>query len=353
MDNFGNNMNQQNGQPMQGNIPNMNKQMNGMNNQQGGQAQGNSNQNTTLNKQARNNGSQIQWVGNMAPGAIVGTRKNIKIIDSYEFPQYGMRVEILEYQKLIGSTNIYGAQSLWFMNEANIKCRQIAIYMMNSSCKIEAGAMSYYQGPLEMTTGINGAGKFVSQMFTGKLTGEKMIMPEYRGSGILVLEPSFKHFFVGELEPGEEIIVDKGMFYAASTSVNVAPVFAGSATGTLLGGEGIFMQKLSGPGMIVLELPVPMDEINICKLNNDVLRVDGNFAVLRDASIAMTVEGAGKTLVGSAMSGEGLANVFRGSGQVWLAPTIKVYDALRLAKMMGGDVAAVDMNTSTGQSKAK
>lgn len=340
MDNM--NMNQQ--------APNMNKQ----NVNIGGQAQQNANAgvDTTLNKQNQNRGS-INWVGNMAPGAIVGTRKNIEIIANYEYPQYGMRVEVLEYQKLLGSTNIYGAQSLWFMNQANIKCRQIAIYMLNSACKIEAGAMSYYQGPMEMTSGINGAGKFVSQMFTGKLTGEKVIMPEYTGSGILVLEPSFKHFFVGELSPGEEIIVDKGMFYAASQSVNVAPVFAGTGTGTILGGEGIFMQKLTGPGMIVLELPVPMSEINIVNLNNDILRVDGNFAVLRDASIAMSVEGAGKTLVGSAMSGEGLVNVFRGTGQVWLAPTIKVYDALRLAKMMGGDVAAVDMNTSTGQSKPK
>lgn len=308
--------------------------------------------NPNLNKQADNQGG-LQWVGNMKHGAIIGTRKNIKIISSIEYPQYGIRVEVLEYQKLLGSTNIYGAQSLWFMNEANIKCRQIAIYMLNSACKVEAGAMSYYQGPMEMTTGISGAGKFVSQMFTGKLTGEKIVMPEYKGSGILVLEPSFKHFFVGELNPGEEIICDKGMFYAASTSVNVEPVFAGGVTGTVLGGEGLFMQKLTGPGMIILELPVPMDEINICHLNNDILRVDGNFAVLRDARVSMTVEGAGKTLVGSAMSGEGLVNVFRGTGDVWLAPTIKVYEAISIAKALGGDITSVDMNTSTGNVKLK
>jgi len=35
--------------------------------------------------------------------------------------------------------------------------------------------------------------------------------------------------------------------------------------------------------------------------------------------------------MGSAMSGEGLVNVFRGTGRVWLAPSIKIYDALSLA----------------------
>lgn len=306
-----------------------------------------------LDKSDRQINNGIQWIGAMAPHAVVGTRQNIEVIAEYDYSKYGMRVEVLEYQKLQGNTNVFAAQNLYFMSEANIKCRQIAIYMMNSGCKIESGAMSYMQGPLQMTTGINSVNKFVGQMFTGKLTGEKMIMPEYQGSGILVLEPSFKHFFVGELEAGEQIVVDKGMFYAASPSVQIEPCFAGGLSGSLLGGEGIFQQQITGPGMIILELPVPMCEINICDLNNDVLKVDGNFAVLRSGNIQMNVERSSQTLVGSAMSGEGLLNVFRGTGQVWLAPTIKVYDAVRLSRQTGGDISNVDMNTSTGRAALK
>lgn len=40
-------------------------------------------------------------------------------------------------------------------------------------------------------------------------------------------------------------------------------------------------------------------------------------------SLSFTVERSGKTLVGSAASGEGLVNVFRGSGKVLLAPVDK------------------------------
>lgn len=74
-----------------------------------------------------------------------------------------------------------------------------------------------------------------------------------------------------------------------------------------------------------------MSEIDVIDLANDTLRVDGNFAVLRSANLDFTVERSAKTLIGSAVSGEGLVNVYRGTGQVWLAPTLKVYDNLTAA----------------------
>ena len=82
-------------------------------------------------------------------------------------------------------------------------------------------------------------------------------------------------------------------------------------------------------------------------MKNDVLKVDGNFAVLRTGNIDFTVERSAKTLVGSAVSGEGLVNVYRGTGQIWLAPTIKVYNYLKAARYMGAsNLNALNMNTS-------
>lgn len=316
------------------------------------------NQFSQTQQQNQNQFNQAQqqnniWRGNMAPGSVIGTRENVKIIKDADFSKYGIRVEIMEYQELKGNTNIYAAQKMWFMKETNIKCRQIAIYIMDSGVKIESGAMSYYQGPLELTTGIMDVGKLLGQTFTGKLTGEKIVMPEYRGSGILVLEPSFKHFLILELQDNESIICDKGMYFAASLSVDIKPCFAGGVTGSLFGGEGIFQQQITGPGMVILESPVPECEINKVQMYNDILRVDGNFALLRTSGVSMNVERAGKTLMGSAMSGEGLVNCFRGTGEVWLAPTIKAYEGIVQASIHGGDLSAVDFNTSTGRTKPK
>lgn len=58
-------------------------------------------------------------------------------------------------------------------------------------------------------------------------------------------------------------------------------------------------------------------------LDNDVLKVDGNMAIAWSGSLEFTVERSGKTLVGSAASGEGLVNVYHGTGRVLLAPVVK------------------------------
>ena len=55
-------------------------------------------------------------------------------------------------------------------------------------------------------------------------------------------------------------------------------------------------------------------------LENDVLKVDGNFAIAWSRSLDFTVERSTKTLIGSAASGEGLVNVYRGTGKILMAP---------------------------------
>lgn len=254
-----------------------------------------------------------------------GTRKNIRVIDSSE--NKTCKIDILEYEQLLGSTSASLASTMFYMSKQNIRARQVAIYLNNDSVKVEPGAMSYFRGALEMVSGVT-AGNAIGRLFTGMATGEAMAQPEYRGTGMVVLEPSFKHFLTLELQPGEEIIVDKGMFYAAQGSVQVSASMQKNISAAVAGGEGLFQTSLRGPGLVVLECAVPMDEIDIIELENDTLKVDGNFAVLRTGTINFTVERSAKSLLGSAVSGEGLVNVYRGTGQVWLAPTIKVYNML-------------------------
>lgn len=268
----------------------------------------------------------------------IGTRKNVKIIDSSETQSF--KVEVMEYQKLLGSTNAYSAETMFYMERQNIKVRQVAVYLENDSVKIEPGAMSYFRGNIEMVSGIN-VGNAIGRLFTGAVTGEKAAQPIYSGSGVVVLEPSFKHFIVLELQQNEQVIVDKGMFYAAQGSANVRAVSQRSISAALGGGEGIFQIEITGPGVVVLECAVPMDEIDIIQMDNDTIKVDGNFAVLRTSGLQFTVERSAKTLIGSAASGEGLVNVYRGTGQLWLAPTLKVY------KYIGASYNTMpNMNTS-------
>ena len=58
-------------------------------------------------------------------------------------------------------------------------------------------------------------------------------------------------------------------------------------------------------------------EIN---LENDMIKIDGNYAVAWSGTLQFTTERSSKTLIGSAASGEGLVNVYRGTGKILMAP---------------------------------
>ena len=271
----------------------------------------------------------------------VGTRKNVKITQQFE--NGGLRVEILEYQKLLGVSNSSTAQRVFFMEQQNIRVRQIALYLNNEKVTVEKGAMSYFQGDLQMVSGVT-VGNALGKMVKASVTGETMSQPEYTGTGMLVLEPSFRHFLVLQLGPGESIVVDDGMFYCAQGSVQVKVIAQKRMSAAVAGGETFFQQQLTGPGLIVLESVVPMEEIDIIRLNNDVLKVDGNFAILRSSSLDFTVERSAKTLIGSAMSGEGLVNVYRGTGKILMAP---VRNNFYIAKPEGGNTGSSTGGAST------
>ena len=80
-----------------------------------------------------------------------------------------------------------------------------------------------------------------------------------------------------------------------------------------------------GQGIAVLESPVPTEELITIDLEKDMVRIDGSMAIAWSSSLEFTVERTTKTLVGSAASGEGLVNVYRGTGRVLVAPVSQNY----------------------------
>ena len=86
------------------------------------------------------------------------------------------------------------------------------------------------------------------------------------------------------------------------------------------GNEGLFNLGLNGNGVVCLESMVPQEELIEIELQDDVLKIDGNMAIAWSSTLQFTVERSGKSLIGSAASGEGLVNVYRGSGKVLMAP---------------------------------
>ena len=88
----------------------------------------------------------------------------------------------------------------------------------------------------------------------------------------------------------------------------------------LAASEGLFNTVLQGRGYICLESKIPFKELIIIEMENDTVSIDGPMAIAWTNDLELTVERSAKTFVGSAVSGEGLVNVYRGTGKILMAP---------------------------------
>ena len=119
---------------------------------------------------------------------------------------------------------------------------------------------------------------------------------------------------------GSGVVLDDGLFLACDASVQEEVVSRTNASSALLGGEGLFNLSLSGQGIAVLESSVPREELIEINLQNDEVKIDGNMAIAWSKSLQFTVEQSTKSMLGSLASGEGLVNVYRGTGKILMAP---------------------------------
>ena len=94
-----------------------------------------------------------------------------------------------------------------------------------------------------------------------------------------------------------------------------------------------------------MECNVPENELIEVELENDELKIDGNLAVCWSSNLDFTVERTTKTLVGSAVSGEGLVNVYRGTGRVLMSPVAPTSSLFESTNTISAKAVAKNSNT--------
>ena len=227
---------------------------------------------------------------------------------------------VIEYQKDL-SVMPGTAQMAYYCNAMNVRKRQVICDVSKSNITTQSGAMQWTVGNVNATTGVKGVGDLFGKALRGSVTGESAIKPEYTGKGILVLEPTYKHILLIDVDDWNgSIVLDDGLFLACDSDLKHKAVMRSNFSSAVAGNEGLFNLGITGTGILVLESACPKEELIEITLDNDVLKVDGNMAIAWSGSLSFTVERSGKSLVGSAASGEGLVNVYRGTGKVLLAP---------------------------------
>ena len=250
------------------------------------------------------------------------TIKNLTDNKNIVLKEQGGCFKVFEHQNDLSVTPRLAFLS-YYMNEMNIRKRQVLCELNGNSIKMQAGAMQWMSGNIEMVSDVKGVGSFLGKMIKGAVTGESAVKPVYSGNGLVMLEPTYRYLLIEDVGSwGSGIVLDDGLFLACDTSVQESISKRNNVSSALLGGEGLFNLCLSGNGYCVLESPVPREELVEFNLNNSCVKIDGNMAIAWSSSLTFTVEKAANSLIGSGLSGEGFVNVYRGTGKILMAPTL-------------------------------
>lgn len=269
-------------------------------------------------------------------------RQFIKSMDNFH---------VLEYIQ-DASVSPMNAVDEYFMSKMNVRRRQVVIDLdRNHSAMIQAGAMQWMGGQVEVTSGVRGIGDFFGKAIKGAVTKETAAKPVYVGQGCLVLEPTYKYIILMDMSEWGAVgmTIEDDMFLACDTNVQNRVVARKNLSSAVLGGEGLFNLSLYGEGVVALESNVSEEELIEIVLENDELKIDGNLAVCWSSNLDFTVERTTSTLVGSAVSGEGLVNVYRGTGRVLMCPVAPTSSLYASTNSMAAKAAAKASNTLFGK----
>ena len=254
---------------------------------------------------------------------------------------------VLEYVQ-DASVSPMNAMNEYFMSKMHVRRRQVVIDIdKDHSAVIQAGAMQWMGGNVQATSGVKGIGDFLEKALKGAVTKETAVKPEYVGEGCLILEPTYKYIILADIGKwgSAGMTIEDGMFLACDANVKSKVVARKNLSSAVLGSEGLFNLSLQGNGIAALESNVPEDELIEVILENDELKIDGNLAVCWSSNLEFTVERSTKTLVGSAVSGEGLVNVYRGTGRVLMCPVAPTTSLFESTNTMAAKAAAKSSNT--------
>ncbi|MBQ8292782.1 MAG: TIGR00266 family protein [Bacilli bacterium] len=181
----------------------------------------------------------------------------------------------------------------------------------------EKGAMCWMSGNIEMSTNARGGfGKALGRLFSG----ESIFLNEFvpvGGSGMIAFASSFPGSIIPyHVTPGNAIIVQKNGFMAMEKGLDLSIHFQRKLGAGFFGGEGFIMQKVSGDGLVFIEIDGHCEEKELAA-GEKIIVDTGRLAAMTE-SCTMSVE-AVKGVKNVLFGGEGFFNtIITGPGKVYL-----------------------------------
>ena len=193
----------------------------------------------------------------------------------------------------------------------------------------ENGAMSWMSPNMHMeTTSGGGIKKAIGRLFSG----ESIFLNEYTatgGSGMIAFASSFPGSIIPfKVSEFNSIIVQKRGFLAMEKGLDISVYWQKKLGKGLFGGEGFIMQKISGNGLVFLEIDGYCKEYDLGV--GESIIVDTGYLAAMTESCSMEVETV-KGVKNMFLGGEGLFHTrITGPGKVYIQsmPVINTAAAL-------------------------
>lgn len=180
----------------------------------------------------------------------------------------------------------------------------------------EGGAMSWMTNNIQMETVGQSVGKALGRL----ISGESLFLNKYTATsatGTIAFASSFPGSIVPlEIRDGFSMVVQKSGFLASEAGVELSTAYKKKISASLFGGEGFFMQKLSGNGTAFVEISghTHMHELAA----GEVLLINTGYLAMMDSTVSMEVEMV-KGVKNLFLGGEGIFNTkVTGPGRVWI-----------------------------------
>lgn len=185
----------------------------------------------------------------------------------------------------------------------------------NEKVRVESGAMMATSAGVTLQSSMEGG--FLKSLKRATLGGESLFVTTYTapaaGGWVDVAANLPGDLLTFEVRPDKALFIQRGSWLASASGVEIDTKFGGF--GNLFGGEGGFLVKAHGHGVVVASC---YGAINVYDLApGEWVTIDTGHMVAYEEGVTSQIRPVHSGLVQSAKSGEGLVFDFQGPGRVF------------------------------------
>ena len=220
----------------------------------------------------------------------------------------------------------------------------VECYLKNGESMItQSGSMAWMDSSITMETTSNGGlKKIVGRLFTNEHLFQNIYTANKDDSKIAFGTCVPGSIMAVKLEAGKSIVCQKSAFLASYGNVELSTFFNKKIGVGIFGGEGFIMQKLTGDGIVFIEIDGSCEEFQL--ESGQQLVLSTGYLVSMDETCSIDVQTV-KGLKNIVLGGEGIFNtVITGPGKV----IVQTMPLSKLANSIYPFLPIPTSNTSSG-----